>query len=485
MLFVSFASRANNITVSQVSLTGRNTVSDFVQVKFNLSWDNSFRTSTGPANWDAAWVFVKYKIGINGTWKHATLSSTGHVISGASSTVPSDQKGIFIYRSSDASGTLTLNNTELRWNYGTDGVPDESKIYVKVFAIEMVNIPGASDFNVGGGGGTSAFTSTTISTSNATTAPSGTGSKGGQAGGYPTGQTAPTNSTWPNGYNAFYSMKYEISQGQYRDFLNTLTRTQQNARTETNLAAGVTSVNNRYVMSNTSAISNRNGIRCDATIHTSDPITFYCDLDNDGTYDESTDGEWIACNFLSWEDVEAYLDWAGLRPMTELEYEKVSRGTITAVTDEYAWGNTTINALLNVSAGGQTSESTSTSNVNAIYNNNYSSGPVRTGIFARAASDRTTSGSGYYGVMDLSGNLWEQVVPISNVNARGYTGVLGNGELDINGNADAANWLAGGDAGVRGGSWTTASTTLRTSDRSSISLGGSARNNNYGGRGVR
>jgi len=482
---------ANNISVDGISLQNRNKSTDQVQVKFNLSWNNSFRTASGPQNFDAAWVFVKYKIGINGTWKHATLNEGGHTIPASQEGInmaadQPDSRGLFIIRSgSGATSTLTLQNVLLLWNYGTDGVPDESKIYVKVFAIEMVNIPGGSDFNVGGGGGTSAFTSTTISTSNATTAPSGSGSKGGQAGGYPTGQTAPTNSTWPNGYATFFCMKYEISQGQYRDFLNTLTRTQQNNRTETNLAAGITSVTNRYVMSNTSTISNRNGIRCLATIHTSDPITFYCDLDNDGTYDESTDGEWIACNFLSWEDVEAYLDWAGLRPMTELEYEKVSRGTVSAVTDEYAWGNTTINALLSVSAGGEASEITSTSNVNAVYNNNFSAGPARTGIFARGSSDRTTSGSGYYGVMDLSGNLWEQVVPISNTNARGYTGVAGNGELNADGNADVASWLAAADAGVRGGSWTTASSTLRVSDRSSISSGGSARNNNYGGRGVR
>ena len=132
---------ANNIVVSGVSLIGRNTTADYVQVKFNLTWDNSFRTSSGPANWDAAWVFVKYKIGANGVWKHATLSTSGghNIPTGGTSTQPSDGKGIFIYQSTNNSGTFLLNNIELRWNYGTDGVPDESKIYVKVFAIEMVH----------------------------------------------------------------------------------------------------------------------------------------------------------------------------------------------------------------------------------------------------------------------------------------------------------------------------------------------------------
>ncbi len=67
---------ANDIKVENVILTGRNRVADYVQVQFNLSWQNSFRLASGASNWDAAWVFVKYKIGTNGTWKHATLSTS-------------------------------------------------------------------------------------------------------------------------------------------------------------------------------------------------------------------------------------------------------------------------------------------------------------------------------------------------------------------------------------------------------------------------
>jgi hypothetical protein len=36
----------------------------------------------------------------------------------------------------------------------------------------------------------------------------------------------------------------------------------------------------------------------------------------------------------------AFADWSGLRPMSELEYEKACRGYNTpAVPNEYAWGN--------------------------------------------------------------------------------------------------------------------------------------------------
>ncbi|MEI6436470.1 MAG: hypothetical protein WCP32_16710, partial [Bacteroidota bacterium] len=53
---------ANNINVSNVKLTGQNTTDDFAMVQFDISWDNSWRAASAPYNWDAAWVFVKYRI---------------------------------------------------------------------------------------------------------------------------------------------------------------------------------------------------------------------------------------------------------------------------------------------------------------------------------------------------------------------------------------------------------------------------------------
>ncbi|MCB9178869.1 MAG: hypothetical protein H6590_05555 [Flavobacteriales bacterium] len=108
---------------------------------------------------------------------------------------------------------------------------------------------------------------TTIFTATANTPGNGNGpgTLGGEAGGHPTGTQAPV-ATYPNGYNAYYCGKYEISQQQYVDFLNTLTRPQQNARTATDLSDGITSVTNVYVMSNGIGVFNRNGIRCDAII---------------------------------------------------------------------------------------------------------------------------------------------------------------------------------------------------------------------------
>ncbi|MBU3744170.1 MAG: hypothetical protein FGM61_06410, partial [Sediminibacterium sp.] len=141
---------ANNIVVSSISLTGRNTSTQSVRVQFNLSWDNSWRTTSAPFNWDAAWVFVKYKIGTTGDWKHATLATAGHTIPSIASTTQNDAAGIFIYRSGVGTGTFNPTAIQLIWNYGSDGVSNDAKITVRVYAMEMVYHP-PGGFQVGSG----------------------------------------------------------------------------------------------------------------------------------------------------------------------------------------------------------------------------------------------------------------------------------------------------------------------------------------------
>ena len=54
------------------------------------------------------------------------------------------------------------------------------------------------------------------------------------------------------------------------------------------------------------------------------------------------------CNHLCWADAVAFAAWAGLRPMTELEYEKACRGPGYAHHGELAWGQnaqSVVNAL--------------------------------------------------------------------------------------------------------------------------------------------
>ena len=68
------AGYSNNIQLQNASLTGQVVANKSVQVEFDISWENSWRTPTAvPLNWDAAWVFVKYRLG-GGEWHHAKLS---------------------------------------------------------------------------------------------------------------------------------------------------------------------------------------------------------------------------------------------------------------------------------------------------------------------------------------------------------------------------------------------------------------------------
>lgn len=300
--------------------------------------------------------------------------------------------------------------------------------------------------------------------------------------------TATLASGFPTGYAAFYAMKYELSQQQYVDFLNVLTRDQQDERTATALPAGSGSITNRYVMSGGSSLSFRNGIRCDATVDEQLPLLFYCDLDGDGTGGEATDGKALACNYLSWADLAAYVDWAGLRPMSELEYEKVARGTRATVADAYAWGNNSATAATALSNGGSDQEVASNGGANAHFGNEAGiGGPMRVGSFARLESSRAAAGASFYGMPDLSGNLWERCVSVGNASGRAYDGQHGDGQLGANGRADVANW-PGNDAvgsGLRGGDFSGPAARMAVSDRERAAEAVASRENNTGGRAVR
>ena len=141
-----FMTFANNIAVSNISLENLN-APNWVQVEFDLSWENSWRLSAGPSNWDAAWVFVKYRVN-SGDWQHAQLAQTNFVAAtGSTIDVASDGVGAFVYRDSDGSGDLNLQNMRLRWNYGS--IDPNDIIDIKVFAVEMVYVPQGS-FSLGG-----------------------------------------------------------------------------------------------------------------------------------------------------------------------------------------------------------------------------------------------------------------------------------------------------------------------------------------------
>ena len=135
---------ANDITISNVQVSEKSSPNQWLNINFDLSIDNSWRINTNSSNWNAAWVFIKYKIGIDGEWHHATISTVDNEhFAPINTTVDatSDGKGVFIYDSRVNAGsdyTFSRTGIKLRWNYGIDGIADdEAQLYFKVFGIEV------------------------------------------------------------------------------------------------------------------------------------------------------------------------------------------------------------------------------------------------------------------------------------------------------------------------------------------------------------
>ena len=459
MLIMPLLITANNLVLENTTLVEADHDNHTANIQFDISWDNSFRengdgTEFSANNWDSAWIFAKYRVS-GGDWHHCSLATSGHTAPAGSTienppaTSDNRQAGVMIYRSSAGFGSNDWDNAKLVWNYGTDGVADDASVEIKVFGIEMCYVPEGS-FYLGDGYSSYRFEGTDnnpvqITNEEVTVRMDGTSSYAGDAtlqsgvkvdgdGGIcTTGTGAIDNANYPTGYKAFYCMKYEITQGQWADFLNTLTSSQASSRY-------YSSSSYRYTISG--SYPNYTASRPDR-----------------------------ACNFLSVMDGMAYADWAGLRPMTELEFEKACRGTQDAISGEYAWGTNTIcpDVSLTISGteDGTETITTDVSDGACLYGNNYHSGgdgdrgPLRAGVFAETNTDRKGSGATYYGVMEMSGSLYERPVTLGNTTGRGFEGTHGNGVLTSDGFADKADWpgyssTKNDDAtgsGLRGGLW--------------------------------
>jgi formylglycine-generating enzyme required for sulfatase activity len=437
---------ANNIQVSNVQLTGQNATNNTYQVTFDLSWENSWRLSTGPSNWDAAWVFVKFSKLDFDVWNHAKLELTGGVApSGSVVQVSANSDaltvgmGAFIYRAADGSGNVNWSNVQLRWNYGLDGIADNDPVEVTVIAIEMVYVPQGAfylgdgsgmigSFEDGSGGLPFQVTTDNTAFTLGTGASGGIGNNNSSQGGNQlslddfndaVGQTLPA--AFPAGFNAFYCMKYEISQGQYATFLSLLTATQSAARFATGGA----------------------------------PLGFA--IASNGTrYDASAPSN--TCTYLGWADVAAYLDWSGLRPMSEMEFEKACRGTRYAVPREFAWGNASTSGTSYGNAQNPNTDQSLYVNLPQNIGNIQGLPYNRNGMVAASSVNHTReeTGGSYYGIMELSGGTTEYCVTVGNANGRLYDGRHGDGAIQASGVFNVVNWplsTAGATGmGIRGGS---------------------------------
>ena len=514
-LLAAASALGNNIKVSNVTLT-KNTGSSTATVQFDVAWENSWRVTTGPSNYDAAWVFVKFHTG-DLNWKSAALdvSNAAHTATasiaaeggtpeikvGKNSDASTRGMGVFIQRSATGSGNVTWRNVKLKWNYTDDAVTDSSLVTLDVHAIEMVYIPQGS-FQVGdgiartGAADVASFvtaatpagaTPYTVANANqVTVGPTPAGSltvTGLAAGNY---KAIPT--TFPNGFNPYYIMKYEGSQQQWASFYNTtsklgaLTYTYFESTTNVNQNPDqIDVINARQDFNSPDLPPHLNAFY--TTPVPANGIALPAVPTRPLVQAKFPDRAFIS----SEANTLAYLDWAGLRPMTEFEYEKAARGTVAPVQGEFAWGTADI-ALLNYGApaAGQltlsedgTPAESPANNYNTQGGNAWTRptqltlttgvailGPARVGMFAKSsyepgAPPRIQSGAGFYGVMDLTGNVSELVAkwtfPLATSTTATFVAEHGDGQLLATANHNVAGWAltpAGATFyGLRGGSF--------------------------------
>jgi len=465
-------------------------------ITFDLAWDHSWRAAWEEPeerhggkgvlkleSWDAAWVFAKFRGPGADRWSHAMLSTNkaDHgVPAGAALDIglSDDGKrgiGVFVYRKTAGHGPNDFKGVTLRWLHGA---VDPGAVELKVFALQMVYIPqcafwagdGSTDHVAGQFSAGYSVSPFRVESERALTLGGETAEmlNNRDAAGMDPSRSDDFNcdlprtlpAEFPKGYKAFYCMRHEITQQQYVDFLNTLSYAGQCQRTEKRgkdqkdrkgpeAPAGTLVMRPSGAEGHLSGGQYRNGIKIavSGVAEVPEPVVI-----QRGSFVASgtilkpgkpavyeTDAPHVACNFLRHDDGAAFAAWAGLRPMTELEFEKACRGPLRPVPNEYAWGTDRIVGM--TSAGGQykiqnagkpdetvvwqgeNGPDATHGNVSVMRTNE----PLRVGIFATPMSDRVGSGASYWGILDLTGNLVERAVPVGHPVGRAFAGNHGDG----------------------------------------------------------
>lgn len=514
---------ANNIRIIGTPEVVKNDDKKTAAINFTLAWDNSWKSSK-PANWDAAWIYVKCWDGDQ--WNHAYLADKGHTAGNddlpeyrvynrdkTSKKMPMTYEcgkswvwkkwhvdpdedsvlatvGIFLYRKDSlGAGDVVIPGISLLWNYAEQGFVEDDDLVVKVFAVEMVYVPEGPYYL--GGVGTAASQAASF-TSNA--AVFGTPYNVTSEKAITLAKDASPTSLWstvglvagtlpeafPKGYKAFYIMKYELTQEAYADFLNTLNQGQQDGRIQgvlANIGVGGSiwsgPANELAAYRNFVEVSQRAptvtfGVDANSNNKWNETVMVKRKLGNDeDSCAMSIDGQDVAMNFISMYDLLAYADFAGLRPMTELEYEKACRGNRPVVVDEYAWGSVTmtyfnmafhdgwgnylnyVNRVKDINKGSEhLDDAYNCGATHGIYyvwweQNRLLSAPLRVGCFADSTSTRAAAGATYWGVMNMSDNCSELCISLGNATVapgQKFIGAHGDGQLLANGNADVTEW---------------------------------------------
>lgn len=395
-------------------------------LNLTVTWDHSWHNGK---NHDAAWVFLKSRRE-RGNYGHIALKPgslrllwKGQAdMPGPAFEMAADQTGFFIYAAEPYRGPLTYR---IYVEYDLDKMPENAEVArgnVQGYGIEMVYIP-EGGFTLGDpkeaaldyyafyrSGPDSTYAGLYRIEEENTAIPVAP-----QEGAlfyrsnraiYRGDQQGPIPAAFPKGVQAFYLMKYEITQGIYAGFLNALS----------SQAASV-----RYP-AGTPDYAPSGG-------------TLYLE---DGQFKARRPEQRM--NFLHWDDMMAFMDWAALRPYTELEYTKACRGPLEPLPNEYAWNTSNLGLLARKIDG--------TTNYMEMQN-----GLTEADL---ADSNRAAFGASYYWVFDLSGSMWEKVITIGDPIGRAFTGQHGDGRITSYGFTDIEEWPAGfadseGGYGYRGG----------------------------------
>lgn len=499
----------DGLQISSVRLSGQNQSTGTCRIVYNLSWAHSWRmlASSGLPGHDAVWVFARFRV-FGGAWQPCRLEVAGHSagngtplqwLSGLVSPhlphhpVSNPVVGLMIGRSGPGNGTVAAGGLELLWNYRLQGLSDTEVVEVAVYGVEMVYVS-AGPFWLGSGGdepgrfyhivdslnrrlpvavGADSLVVWTTSTSGGSFGASSgvTGTAGSNSGmgsslslsgpvGSARGVCRTVESTayaggiqlpadFPVGYKAFYIMKYELSQSQYRDFLNSIPYSEQHARTNgsPDRPAGTPALGSGHRQCIRIRQPGRPGIS---------GALYGCDANQNGVYDEADDGQGTACNFLNWADLSAYLDWAGLRPITEGEFEKACRGPQFPQPGEYPWGLAPVVPADSLLFARTEHESAFMAANCIIGNQTLVDGPSRVGAVGDTLAPRSSTGKSWYGIADLGGNVREWVVEMGNLGSLAMRSVHGDGYVGPRAVHDVQGWpdphLANGML-IRGGGW--------------------------------
>ncbi len=305
-------------------------------LKFDIFF-NAFRQDLSHT---AVWVFFKVRAADTPVWQHVRLTAdrvmnpTGYGCADGNAPVdlmvPDGEDGftgLFIRLADHSPGlTLAARRVTAIWDYTVNtNITQDTKVEMRAFAIRMMYIP-KGPFWLGSGGremyGFHQYTDDQQDTLPfKVTGPGAipTGKEKGRlwARGSEPEDGGEIPATFPTGYAAFYCMVNPVDGIPFAAYLNTLTQEEANER----FAGDLVTRTEMAVNDHASGMATGTNY-------------FYS-----GSNRSKANGVWD----LSYLDGALYSAWAGLRPMTELEYEKALRGFRDPVPDEAGYSFWEIN----------------------------------------------------------------------------------------------------------------------------------------------